>query len=117
VDYRNRLLPRLDTVNKVQARAECYVTIQSQQANKPAQISLCSETRKSAGNTSNKQKKKVAVVATLTSQKRTKVMVAIRKKEAEKDCQLIIAAIRVVQLITLLVIVPMETNWTPMSSK
>jgi hypothetical protein len=52
---------------------------------------------------------------TLTPQRRMKAMIAIRKKGAEKDRQLIIAVIGVVQLITLLVVVPMER--TPMSSK
>jgi hypothetical protein len=57
VDYRNGLLQGLDTVDKVQSRAECYVTLQSQQADKPAQIILCSETRKPAGNSSKQNKK------------------------------------------------------------
>lgn len=57
VDYRNGLLPGLDTVDKVQSRAECYVTLQSQQADKPAQIFLCSETRKPASNSSKQNKK------------------------------------------------------------
>jgi hypothetical protein len=55
VDYKNGLLPGLGSVDKVQARAECYVTLQSQQADRPTPIFLRSETRKLAGNTSSKQ--------------------------------------------------------------
>jgi hypothetical protein len=58
VDYRNGLLPGLDSVDKIQVRAECYVTLQSQQADKPAQIFLCSETRKPAANSNKHNKKK-----------------------------------------------------------
>jgi hypothetical protein len=117
VDYRNGLLPGLNTVDKVQSRAECYVTLQSQQADKPAQIFICSETRKPAGKSSKQNKKtgnscgtvaRMVVVIPILPQRMTTIMGITRRKEVARDRQLITAVIHAALLITLLVIAPMK---------
>jgi hypothetical protein len=58
-----------DLISLPQFKREQSAMLKYNPSMKPAQILLCSETKKPVGNTSSKQKKKVAVVVTLTPKK------------------------------------------------